>query len=280
MFFFFDQPQECYLAYFDILGYKSFFESKDFDASTFFDTINSALEDVKKGINIESSLNHIDIKYRVYSDNFLFYIEDNDNEQQALIALSRLVSLIQKRLLEKYSLLIRGGITKGDFRFNKELIFGKGLIDVYTLESTKAIYPRVIFSNDTFVKDTLEYLKNEGFIEKDEDGYYYVQFLYQTGTEVSYEILARNITKLVNINCRYKNLTDTKKIAEKEKLITKYLWLVTRFNSYATNTTCKIGYDISVNPRVLKFEIKSKVVSVQKINVNNLENVLLANSAV
>lgn len=280
MFFFFDQPKDYYLAYFDILGYKSFFESKDFDVASFFETVNSALNDVKKGINIESSLNHVDIKYRVYSDNFLFYIEDNDNEHQALITLSRLVSLIQKRLLEKYSLLIRGGITKGDFRFNEELIFGKGLIDVYTLESTKAIYPRVIFSNDPFAKDTLDSLKNEGLIEKDEDGYYYVQFLYQTGAEVSYEILARNITKLVNINCRYKNLTDTKKIAEKEKLITKYLWLITRFNSYAPNTTCKIGYDISVNPRVLKFEIKSKVVSVSKINANNLENILLANSAV
>ncbi len=267
MFFFFNdeikenQLKNYYLAYFDILGYKSYFEDEKNDPYEFLMVIKDAFEDVKKGVNLTQSLNNVDIKYRVYSDNFLFYVEEQDNELEVLVAFSYLISLIQRRLLEKHSLLIRGGITKGKFFVNDDLLFGKGLIDVYTLESEMAIYPRVIIDKkaDLFTNKTLEFLIENGFLSKDVDDYYYIQFLSTLG-EITYDTIKANIKRLVN-NCRYRTTLDSKIINQRERLISKYLWLITRYNSFMDekkNSENKIDYEIKVNPRVLKVEVTCK----------------------
>lgn len=156
-----DKLKNYYLAYFDILGYKSYFENEK-DPYEFLTVIEDALNDVKKGVNITQTLNKVKIGFRVYSDNFLFYIKQDYDELSAIASFAYLLSLIQRRLLEKYSLLIRGGISKGKFFYNEELLFGKGLIDVYTLESKFAIYPRIIIDNseNLFSKETLSTLYN------------------------------------------------------------------------------------------------------------------------
>ena len=147
-----DELEDYYLVYFDILGYKSYFENES-DPYDFLSVIQSAIEDMKKSVNITHSLNDVDVRFRAYSDNFLFYIKHENNELGAMAALSFLTQQIQRRLLEKYSILIRGGITIGKFYVNKDFIFGKGLIDVYTLENKFAVYPRnsIYLYDDHFV---------------------------------------------------------------------------------------------------------------------------------
>lgn len=265
--FFFDeeikdnQLKNYYLAYFDILGYKSYFEDEKNDPYEFLLVIKDSFEDIKKGVNITQSLNQIDIKYRVFSDNFLFYVEDTYDELEVLVSFSYLISLIQRRLLEKYSLLIRGGITKGKFFVNDDLLFGKGLIDVYTLENELAIYPRVIVDKraNVFSDEILKSLENNGFITKDVDDFYFIQYLSALG-ELSCDAIKINIKKMVN-NCRYRTTTDIKIINQKERLISKYLWLITRFNSFMDTKKDfdnKIEFDTKINSRVLKVEVTCK----------------------
>lgn len=262
MFFFnFDQDklEDYYLAYFDILGYKSYFENEN-DPYEFLTVIQSAIEDMKKGVNITYSLNNVDIGFRAYSDNFLFYIKHQNNELEAIAALSYLISLIQRRLLEKYSLLIRGGITRGNFYVESDFIFGKGLIDVYNLENHSAKYPRVILNKQKgmFSPITIQVLENSGYITRDSDDYYFIQYLTALGEDDNYSTIRANIKKLVNTNCRYRNTTDLNKISEKEKLITKYLWLVTRYNDFCKKSESKIeeiDFYTTINQRVLKTEV-------------------------
>lgn len=259
--FFFNFEQEklenYYLAYFDILGYKSYFENEN-DPYEFLTVIQSAIEDMKKGVNITYTLNNENIGFRAYSDNFLFYIKEQNNELNAIAALSYLISLIQRRLLEKYSLLIRGGITKGTFYVGSDFIFGKGLIDVYTLENQYAKYPRVILDKQKgiFSSSTIQALENSGYIAKDTDDYYFIQYLTALGENDNYSTIRSNIKKLVNTNCRYRNTVDSSKILEKEKLITKYLWLVTRYNDFCEKTKIKkIDFYTTINQRVLRTEV-------------------------
>ena len=257
-----DELQDYYLAYFDILGYKSYFENES-DPYDFLSVIQSAIEDMKKSVNITLSLNDVDVKFRAYSDNFLFYIKHENNELGAMAALAFLTQQIQRRRLEKYSILIRGGITIGKFYVNKDFIFGKGLIDVYTLENKFAVYPRIILDNKNkkFSASVLEALERQGYISKDEDDFYYVQFFDSFGKDNDDTILRANIKKLVNTTCRYRNLTDPSKILEREKLITKYLWLVTRFNKYCEthkNSNAKIEFHTTINLKVLKTEVVCK----------------------
>lgn len=257
-----DKLSNYYLAYFDILGYKSFFENEE-NPYEFLQVIENALEDVKKSVNIAHALNNIEIGLRVYSDNFLFYIKEDNNELQALTAFAYLLSLIQRRLLERYSLLIRGGISKGKFYHSDELIFGKGLIKVYTIESVYAIYPRIIIDkdNNVFSEETINALNNSGYIEKDEDGYYFIQYLTALGEDDNFRTISYNIKRLINNNCKYRNMIDPNKIKEKERLIAKYLWLITRYNNYFDKNNLlknKIDFTAFINPRVLKVEVTCK----------------------
>ena len=189
-----DELQDYYLAYFDILGYKSYFENES-DPYDFLSVIQSAIEDMKKSVNNTLLLNDVDVKFRAYSDNFLFYIKHENNELGAMAALSFLTQQIQRRLLEKYSILIRGGITIGKFYVNEDFIFGKGLIDVYTLENKFAVYPRIILDNKNkkFSVAVLETLERRGYISKDEDDFYYVQFFDTFGKDNDDTILRANI---------------------------------------------------------------------------------------
>ena len=257
-----DKLKNYYLAYFDILGYKSYFENEK-DPYEFLTVIEDALNDVKKGVSITQTLNKVKIGFRVYSDNFLFYITQDYDELSAIASFAYLLSLIQRRLLEKYSLFIRGGISKGKFFYNEELLFGKGLIDVYTLESKFAIYPRIIIDNseNLFSKETLSTLYNTNYIEKDDDGYFYIQYLSAFGENDDYITLKNNIKKLVNCNCRYRTMVDPNKIKEKEKLIAKYLWLVTRYNNYFDKVQLvdkKIDFITTVHSKLLKVEVACK----------------------
>lgn len=199
-FFNFDEKlKDHYLAYFDILGYKSYFE-KD-SSYDFLNIIDNAVKDVKKSIDLAKMLNgNQEIRYRVYSDNFLFYIKEADNELNALVTLSYLLSKIQFRFLEKYSLLIRGGITKGKFYANDEYVFGEGLIRAYELENNKAIYPRIIIDKEEgmFSRETLTALESSKRIQKDSDGFYYVQFLNDIEEQSDFNVIKSNIKK----NCQ------------------------------------------------------------------------------
>ena len=196
-FFFINFDKELrnhYLAYFDILGYKSFFEKGN--SYEFLNVIKEAVEDVKKSIHLAKALNmDQEINYRVYSDNFLFYIEENNNELEALMTLSFLLSKIQQLFLTKYSLLIRGGITQGSFYANEEYLFGAGLIRAYELENCFANYPRIIFDNqeEKFSQEIIKALEANERIQKDSDGYYYVQFLTDSVGPIDYDKMRGNI---------------------------------------------------------------------------------------
>ena len=253
--------ENYYLAYFDILGYKSFFE-KGKDPYAFLSVIQNAIEDMKKDTKIPQLLNNVNVGFKAYSDNFLFYIKDDDNQLQAIAALSYLIQQIQRRLLEKYSILIRGGITKGEFYVNMDFVFGKGIINVYALESNFPIYPRIILDEkNIFSIDTLKSLEDRGFISKDEDNLYYIQYLNGMGQDDNYATIKANIKRLVNSVCRYRNIVDPKKIEEKERQITKYLWVVTRFNTFceaSNQQENKINFCTEINYNVLKTEVTCK----------------------
>jgi len=47
---------------------------------------------------------------------------------------------------------LRGGISTGSYFADDNMIFSKGLVNAYQLESKKAIYPRVIIDKNIVVR--------------------------------------------------------------------------------------------------------------------------------
>ena len=171
--------QNYYLAYFDVLGYKAFFNEGESDHQRFLKDILGTLDYVKSQVNEFSSFSSR-IGLRVYSDNFLLYIKEEGQDKviedfNALAALTSVVALIQVKILAQYRILLRGGITKGEFYVDENIIFGKGLIQAVEIESNKAIYPRVVIDVDNFSLMNYDSLWKY-LIKKDDDGIYFVDY--------------------------------------------------------------------------------------------------------
>lgn len=143
--------KEYYIAYFDILGYKEFFQETPEKAPDFLKMIhnaiqrtNSHIETVKQSV-LYNSYGEIEIVAKIFSDNILLCMETSEKqfEPMRLLAFLKSVSDIQRGFVTEYGLFVRGGVIKGMLSLNSDYVFGQGLIDVVYLEET-AIYPRIV----------------------------------------------------------------------------------------------------------------------------------------
>lgn len=277
--------QNYYLAYFDVLGYKAFFNEEESDHQKFLKDILGTLDYVKSQVNEFSSFSSR-IGLRVYSDNFLLYIKEEGQDKviedfNALAALTSVVALIQVKILAQYRILLRGGITKGEFYVDENIIFGKGLIQAVEIESKRAIYPRVAIDVDSFCLKNYDSLW-KSLIKKDDDGIYFVDYFsinhyLAVGLGNPIEIiqtLRKQIIFLTNKYCKYGSLSREDKINQRSKLIEKYLWVLNKFNDFCNDSDgtilmnnfveekpfqqYAIEYSLSLNKKLLKMEVKCK----------------------
>jgi len=259
---------EYYIAYFDILGYKAFFEDKESDLSELLESIVAISQDVVKTTSLEGAFND-KFLIKAFSDNFIVLLEDhNISEYQAIKSLSYLLALLQLRFLEKYSILLRGSITKGYAYINKSIVFGEGLVRSVELEGM-ADFPRIIIDDLRISREVCSDLCEKSLLQ-DNDEKYYVDFFDVLDKRVGdddffgeneKEHLFRirtNIVKLTNRYGKYNRLVkDNKKIIQTERTISKYLWLLTKFNNFCIYQyqDFVINYNFVLYQRLMKSEI-------------------------
>jgi hypothetical protein len=93
----------------------------------------------------------------------------------------RVVGGIALRAL-KLGLLIRGGITIGKLYHSNGVVFGEGMVDAYRLESSVAIYPRVVISPRVYARATTD---TQGRILIDRDGIFHLNYLWRVVGEAA-----------------------------------------------------------------------------------------------
>lgn len=89
-------------------------------------------------------------------------------------------SHFQRALLEiaNEPILCRGGISEGDMYVENEIMFGKGLVNAYRLESYSAIFPRIIIPIDIVEENMANRISEEvGNSLISEDGYYVINYI-------------------------------------------------------------------------------------------------------
>ena len=86
-------------------------------------------------------------KCTCFSDSIVVSIEIENDLNEVFSTLIANLSRIGAQLLSE-GILIRGGIDLDDVYHNDGIIFGKGLINSYKLETNAAKYPRIIISNN------------------------------------------------------------------------------------------------------------------------------------
>ncbi len=248
------QTEDYYICYFDVLGYKATIKEstnqKKFLVTMLFskDSILSVIRNHKGNLNIEC---------RTYSDNFLIYLKkDGVEEYEALNRLCSIVRRIQVLLLMNHEVLIRGGITVGSFFCNDKIVFGEGLINAVELETKIAKNPRIVIDSNAFVSENLDLLRRNSTLVEDADGQLYINYFFDRN---ALQLIQGVCKKLVSKNCTYPaNVKDEIKIREKEKTISKMVWLLVHFNKeceITENEDLKIPYKLKINERLLKMEI-------------------------
>lgn len=105
-------------------------------------------------------------------------------EDNSIVAAISWIKNYQIFLIMEHGVLLRGGITIGDIIHNEKMIVGPAMIDAYTLESKKALNPRIIIDTQVislFEKAYARCRKNiknidTTLINIDDDNMFYIDY--------------------------------------------------------------------------------------------------------
>lgn len=150
--------KEYYIAYFDVLGYRQFFQEQQEQEGNLLKEIHTAIETVKNNLTASNKVNflkdqmNVNWKIKIFSDNILICLECGNSKQieksRALFFLLN-ISEIQRYFIINHDLFLRGGITKGKLSYNDDYVFGEGLIEAVGIEE-QTVYPRIALSSSLF----------------------------------------------------------------------------------------------------------------------------------
>lgn len=161
--------KKYYIAYFDLLGYKKFFETQPDKVETFLEDIYKAIQNVKDciqaaNLSVVGNWAQISIKVKFFSDNILLCLETGTTKMEypRFLTFLAIVADVQRNFILQYGLFLRGGITIETLSFNDDFIFGQGLIDAVALEE-KVVYPRIIIG-----KTVMDYVLQLHFVKPED----------------------------------------------------------------------------------------------------------------
>lgn len=253
-----EELRENYVLYFDIQGFKNLMKNTDMDIHKLVEEI----KDIYRTCHNEAVLsdpNHFYIK--CFSDNYIV-VFNNEDIYSSLLNLILYASTIQMLFMSKYGLLIRGSIVKGEIFIDEKFVYGKALIDAYTIEN-RTFYPRIEVDEDIY-----KYLsqKNINAIEIDEYNnysstickplYFVNQFYCEDCILGDYKdrVLDDYRKKLIHNIEKYCNYEDTNiNISETQKIIDKYIWILEKYNNHHNE---KISYQLKLDRNIYKMYLE------------------------
>lgn len=125
------------------------------------------------------------IIFRTFSDNFFIGIECSNEESKAFNELCNILGNLSYRCLTSGGILIRGAISKGTMHIDDNIILGDALIRAYSLESSCAIYPRIIIDKNTIpLVNPNNVMKYNGGLYLDIDSFWCINSLKYTNEKM------------------------------------------------------------------------------------------------
>jgi len=249
-----DTPLKKYfIAYFDVLGYEDYVYSDNNSAIHLAQTLRKSIEFInarnKKAEQLDKEYAY---KFRCFSDNFLLCSKYDQDLIESIAWLQFNLALD--------NIFVRGSFSFGELHFDKDFVFGKGIINAHKIESKVAIFPRIVVDNtytaatstslsdndDTLERGTVpvEYI---GQIKSDFDGINFIDYLdcaklksdighwkFENGFCVELENHKKNIVRNIEKYSQGYNPT----------VLQKYKWL----RNYHNNFCSEQGYSDIIVP--------------------------------
>lgn len=212
--------QKYIIAYIDILGTSDKLEKSENDFIKQIESVYNALMWSLKKLKEETDFKSINPTYKIFSDNFILMIKDNENDETRKETATFLswLTLFQYMVTIKTGILLRGSVDFGNMYVTDIFILGKPLVQVAKAEKNERL-PRIIV-NDIILKRMPE-LGKEIITNKNycidglkDDNKYYLNYL--KWLDSSDDILIDNF--LTEIYADYNN----KKTYQKTQWTRKY----------------------------------------------------------
>ncbi len=204
--------KKCVVSFIDILGISQKIEKQSEWALDWIWLYYTAITNELK--------NYKHIKFKIFSDNILLCAELNDNPQQAVLEMLSIVRQIEMSMLKMGAMFLRGAIVIDDLHFSENFVYGKALLKAYQLESSSAVYPRIIIDESIFsiVNNRTPY------IALDKDNQYFYDFL-QARIDKGGERLSQELS-----NFRGNILVNLSSYIDNVSTVNKMEWAVNYFN--------------------------------------------------
>jgi hypothetical protein len=230
--------RKSFCAYLDILGFSEKVVSNDIK---YFNKYLSVLEKELKYVDKRHELSAFELK--IFTDNFVFGHPWYDEYGEVELAnIFDVLAHIQFNFLLS-DIFIRGAVSMSELYMDENIVLGPAIIDAYKLETEKAVYPRIILSNEVIevVKGHTRYYsepkdspQNREYLI-DIDGHYFINYLYiviegnyDYDEDVERELLKHKKVVTRNIDLHRDNF----------KLHEKYIW-IGRYHNYFCETFLK-----------------------------------------
>lgn len=262
--------RNVYIAVIDILGYKALLNDLAENApKKMFEDILNAFSWAKTS--------HENLNISLFSDTII--IESLDDHPMGFWNMIQVISSLRLQLLQK-GLLIRGGISFGSHFSQKGVLISPALVEAHILESKKAIYPRILISNDAVEMASQQITKVSGIpgilvsnylcrietrmVDKDHDGQNIIKFD-PNMVELRYlkynehpdeKNISTHIEHCINagndqLKASMNGIELAAQRAQDEKAKTKIVYAINEWNSYLGNfinrDKFKSDYTIKIN---------------------------------
>ncbi len=228
--------QKRVVCFVDILGFKDLIYETTIGKEK-IEFICNCLDIMKEYVYDKEfvELQNIDYQFTHFSDCFIVSYEYTIESQ----TFSTLLSLVwMQSILAGRGILCRGGIAIGHAVHTPNYVFGSAVIEAYKLEQ-KSVYPRIILNDEVLItagkhripshskEFELDFIHS--LIKKDNDGYYYVDYLSACSSEFDdiydYPLFLYDICKLIE-----KNLKNNDR-----RVVDKYEWMRCKYNHIIDN---------------------------------------------
>ena len=211
------------------IGGRVYYSQK---ANDFIETFNKAI----------SKLDKDKFSYYLFSDNICITAKNiGSNGEKSLIELLLVISELYFEFVKK-GYFLRGGIDYGLFIDKASIALGNPLATAYKLESSLAVFPRIILSKD-FVKQ-LSYHTSIGEFEIDS---ILNSSLVKMSCEIQYLNIFNHIFKVEDKEDFFEKYNyyiseNLLSCSQSENIFLKYKWLADEFNAFIETYTSSLAF--------------------------------------
>ncbi len=244
--------EEYYIAFIDILGFSDLVKRSEEDCELLQKIVMllnaiKLLETSSTELPEEKPMHYV----HSFSDSIIIFTK---LDEYLLFWLLYVVGRLCAELL-MYEIVTRGSIVKGKLYYDNSILFGRGLIEAYELESKVAKYPRILVSDEVYrcaqKARGLRPLESATYmgeiLRRDLDECYHLNYLSLLpvwGPEKEPTVLLIKARAIII----YK-LKEYKR-ASKQTLYEKYVWFANYFNAVTKNYDFA-EFDVKLIPKEL-----------------------------